>query len=155
MEQISTLSGEHFPQPPFWVCPVVAAFARGYNEACAPLERQALCTWAAQALGSRASYDVELARERLMYLVVRALRRKLPILRRWRALRPLPKPPLRERERERLAATLAATLARRSDGHQIAVAVFDALLALGCADRLPLGPRPSGDQVDPTTGCFS
>jgi hypothetical protein len=133
MELSSMLAGERFTDRPFSVCPVVAAFARGYNDACRPHERRTLYTWASEALGSRASYDVELARERLLYQAARALRTRLPICRRWRPVDwvALPEPPLGQLERGTLAAQVAVNLVRRPDGHAIAVALFEALLAVG------------------------
>jgi hypothetical protein len=157
MELPSMLAGERFTDRPVAVSPVVAAFARGYNDACRPHERQALYTWAAQALGSRASGEVELTRERLLYLVARSLRTKLSFRRGWREVtwRPLPEPPLRDFQRGRFAAQLAAALVRRPDGHAITVALFEALLAIGSRDPLEGEVWFAGAQIGRTTGSFS
>jgi hypothetical protein len=136
MELASMLAGERFSDRPASVSPVIGSFARGYNDACDDDRRQTLYDWASRAVGSRAAADIERERERALVDVARAIGQQLPPWRRrmtvvWRAL---PKPPLVDLQRERLAGLIARELARRSDGHAVAEALFERLLAVGRAE---------------------
>jgi hypothetical protein len=68
MELSSLLGGERFTDRPQRVCPVVAAFLRGYNDAVDPVLRQELYALAAIVVDSR-SDDAALRRERTRSLL--------------------------------------------------------------------------------------
>jgi hypothetical protein len=59
MELASTLAGEPFSDHPQCVSPVVAAFARVYNDSIDDERRQDLLRYAADAVGTAASEDLE------------------------------------------------------------------------------------------------
>jgi hypothetical protein len=64
MELASMLGGEPFSDRPASVCPVIGGFLRAYNDRIDDERRQDLYRYAAAVVGSRASGDVERARER-------------------------------------------------------------------------------------------
>ena len=83
MELSSMLGDERFTDHPQRVCPAVAAFLRGYNDALSPSLRQELFGIAAAVVGSR-TRDPEVRRERHLALLRHAFdvwaarRRRLP-----------------------------------------------------------------------------
>ena len=64
MELASMLAGERFSDRPRSVSPVIAAFLRGYNDLVDERRRQDLIRYAAEAVGTAASEEVEHARVR-------------------------------------------------------------------------------------------
>jgi len=64
MELASTLAGERFSDHPHSVSPVIAGLLRQYNDAVDDERRQALIPYAALAVGTRSSKEVERARAR-------------------------------------------------------------------------------------------
>jgi hypothetical protein len=62
MELASMLGGEPFSDHPASVCPVIGVLLRTYNDALDDGGRQELYAYAAKAVGSRGSRDVERAR---------------------------------------------------------------------------------------------
>jgi hypothetical protein len=139
MELASMLAGEKFTDRPYAVCPVIGAFARGYNDACDAERRQALYGWAASAIGTRGGEHVVLARERLLQAAALWVQAQLPLPRRRRAIgwRSVPEPPFQDLQRERLASLLARELVRMADGHVLAETLFEALVAVGERGRTP------------------
>ena len=59
MELASMLAGEPFNDHPQLVCPVIASFLRAYNDRIDDGRRQDLYAYAAKAVGSGASQDVQ------------------------------------------------------------------------------------------------
>src|ERR1700760_3869604 len=84
MELASMLAGEEFSDHPRSVCPIIAAFLRGYNAAVGGEERrQDLYGYASEVVGSRRGAEV--TRARTTYLTERARqlrgnRRRWPVL---------------------------------------------------------------------------
>ncbi|MGN6169961.1 MAG: hypothetical protein ACTHQQ_17600 [Solirubrobacteraceae bacterium] len=62
MELASMLAGERFSDRPRSVSPVIGAFLRGYNDLVDDHRRRDLIRYAAEAVGTAASEEVELAR---------------------------------------------------------------------------------------------
>ncbi|MEA2384313.1 MAG: hypothetical protein QOH72_4284 [Solirubrobacteraceae bacterium] len=127
MELASMLAGEEFTDRPESVCPVVAAFLRGYNDAIDDRRRQDLYGHAAAAVGTRASAAVTRRRAQRCLDELRALRRwPLATLSLPRAL-PDSVPGM-----ERVAGRLARELNRSGIGsHARALRIADVLIALG------------------------
>src|ERR1700753_1163871 len=85
MELASLLAGEPFSDHPKSVCPIIAAFLRGYNDAVDSERRQDLYRYASEAVGSRGGPDVINARTALLETRARELRGTLrggPLLQR-------------------------------------------------------------------------
>ncbi|HWE15131.1 MAG TPA: hypothetical protein VG365_16525 [Solirubrobacteraceae bacterium] len=59
MELASMIAGEPFTDHPRSVCPVVASFLRGYNDAIDDGRRQDLYRFASMAVGTRESWRIE------------------------------------------------------------------------------------------------
>lgn len=66
MELASMLEGEHFTDHPRSVCPVIAAFLRGYNDSLDDTRRQTLKRYAAECIGTRADPSTALRRRALI-----------------------------------------------------------------------------------------
>ena len=67
MELASMLAGEPFSDRPKSVCPVIAAFLRGYNDALPDRERDELYRFAAMVIGSARPWTIR--RERAQRLI--------------------------------------------------------------------------------------
>src|SRR5919201_4305681 len=64
MELASMLAGESFTDHPQSVCPAIAGFLRSYNDSVDDRRRQDLYPYAAKAVGSRATPQIERERAR-------------------------------------------------------------------------------------------
>src|SRR5207248_6831847 len=90
MELASMLAGERFSDRPRAVCPVVGAFLRTYNDALDDERRQDLYRYAADAVGTMASPEVERRRaERCVAWAAEAAPGSRFSLRRWASRRRL------------------------------------------------------------------
>jgi hypothetical protein len=130
MELASMLAGERFSDRPRSVCPVVGAFLRTYNDAVDDERRQDLYRYAAEAVGTMASVEVERRRAELCvaWAAVTAPGSRFA-LRRWAS-------------RRRLAAAgeFAARAAAREPtdhSHRRALAFLDELIGCPPATALP------------------
>jgi hypothetical protein len=136
MELASMLAGEPFTDHPRSVCPVIASFLRGYNDAIDDERRQGLYRCAADVVGTRASRATERARvlrcENELAEVDhhRAPKRLRGAARRIRRISPVW--PVTG-----LLADLARSLATADDGHRRAIALVDELIDIGVAASPP------------------
>jgi hypothetical protein len=76
MELASMLAGEPFSDHPVSVCPVIGAFLRAYNDSVEDDRRQDLYRYAAKAVGSRGSNEVQQVRAELLTEWTAALKRR-------------------------------------------------------------------------------
>jgi hypothetical protein len=128
MELASILAGEPFSDHPKSVCPIIAAFLRGYNDAIDSERRQDLYRYASEAVGSRGGPDVVNARTDLLEKRTRELRdtrRRRSLLQRIFGVQIQPS----------FGSDLAFAVRTLSDrgrhGHAEALALVDELLAIG------------------------
>ena len=84
MELASMLAGEPFSDHPSSVCPVIGSFLRAYNDSIGDERRQDLYAYAAKAVGTRASLEVQ--RERTERVTAWAIEMQQ---RRWTRFLPL------------------------------------------------------------------
>src|SRR4051794_41163630 len=62
MELASMLAGERFSDRPTSVCPIVGALLRAHNDALDELQRGDLYRYAAEAVGTRGEFELQLTR---------------------------------------------------------------------------------------------
>jgi hypothetical protein len=130
MELASMLGGEPFSDRPASVCPVIGGFLRAYNDRIDDERRQDLYRYAAAVVGTRASAEVERARERRCLAWAEGMRRRRRTLR-W--------PPLSASSSadRRLGLDAAGTYAARSirrhneRTHAAALELVEELIAMG------------------------
>jgi len=147
MELASILAGEPFSDAPRSVCPVIADFLRTYNDRVDDRRRQDLYEYAAKAVGTRCTGEVERARAELCRHWASRLQRTRP----WHqpALGPLaPRTPpailellgLHRPERAGHWAALAAAHDADERGHCAALGFVDELISVGAS---PPGAVPA------------
>ncbi|HYZ28277.1 MAG TPA: hypothetical protein VE570_04410 [Thermoleophilaceae bacterium] len=139
MELASMLAGERFSDNPRSVSRVVAAFLRSYNDLVDDERRQDLYRYAAESVGSRAPRRVERERAALCENWLRA-RKELTPHEQWEA-----SAPSAARRREARAAQAAHYAASNNDLHDAALALVDALIALGAPD-MPAPVEPAQEE---------
>jgi hypothetical protein len=143
MELASLLAGEQFSDHPKSVCPIIAAFLRGYNDAVDEERRQDLYRYAAEVVGSRAGAEVIRARTAHVTERVRALRgphRRWPVLSFLLGVRVEPS------LQSDLSFAVRALSDRGQQGHSEALTLVDELLAIGAPvvpDDCPIEPPAS------------
>ena len=131
MELASMLAGEPFSDRPASVCPVIGGFLRAYNDRIDDDRRQDLYRYASEVVGTRATADVERARERRCLAWADEMRRQRPRPLRWVG-RGAPTAVDR-----RLGLDAAGTYAARSirrhgeRTHVAALALVDELITMG------------------------
>ncbi|MGH2887681.1 MAG: hypothetical protein ACRDPA_34110 [Solirubrobacteraceae bacterium] len=137
MELASMLAGEPFSAAPNAVCPVIAAFLRTYNDRVDDRRRQDLYGYAAEAIGTRSTREVERARAKLCHRWAGKLQR-----RRLRHQPPLGPPPpstppaivellwLHRPERAGRRAALAAAHDTYEGPHRATLRFVDELIAV-------------------------
>lgn len=132
MELSSLLAGEPFSDRPASVCPVVAGFLRAYNDRIDDERRQDLYRYASEVVGTRASADVERARERRCLAWAGEMRqhRLFPL---WRGSRFGVPTSVDRRLGLDAAGTYAARSIRRHGDrtHAAALELVDELIAMG------------------------
>jgi hypothetical protein len=132
MELASMLAGEEFTDRPASVCPIVAAFLRGYNDAIDDHRRQDLYRFAAAAVGTRGSAELARRRAGRCLAELRAGRRGL--------FGPRTLPESAE-GMDRVAGRVARELSRAGIGsHTRALELADELIAMG---ETAAGPAPA------------
>ena len=128
MELASMLAGEEFSDHPRSVCPIIAAFLRGYNDAVDEERRQDLYRYASEVVGSRAGADV--IRDRTVHLTERARQLRGP-RRRWPLINFLFGMNVDPSFRSDLSYAVRALSDRGDQGHADALRLVDELLAIG------------------------
>ena len=128
MELASLLAGEPFSDHPKSVCPIIAAFLRGYNDAVDSDRRQDLYRYASEAVGSRGGPDVINARTVLLERRTRELREARH---RWSLLQRVFGLEIQPSFGSDLAFAVRTLSDRGQHGHAEALALVDELLAIG------------------------
>lgn len=122
------LAGEEFSDHPRSVCPIIAAFLRGYNDAVGEERRQDLYGYASEVVGSRRGAEV--TRARTTYLTERA-RQLRGNRRRWPVLGFLLGVSVEPSFRSDLSYAVRVLSDRGEQGHTQALTLVDELLAIG------------------------
>ncbi len=144
MELASLLAGEPFTDHPRSVCPIIAAFLRGYNDAVDSDRRQDLYRYASEAVGSRGGPDVVNARTALLEKRARELR---ATRRRWPMLQHLFGLELQPSFGSDLAFAVRILSDRGPQGHAEALALIDELLAIGSRPAAGLGEHRAAPTI--------
>jgi len=135
MELASMLAGEPFSDRPAAACPVIGGFLRAYNDRIDEERRQDLYRYAALVVGSRASAEVERAREErcLAWAEERKRERARPL--RW-VTRASPAVVDRRLGLDAAGTYAARSIRRHTDrSHAAALALIDELLAMDSGRR--------------------
>jgi hypothetical protein len=138
MELASMLAGERFSDRPRSVSPVIAAFLRGYNDLVDERRRQDLIHYAAEAVGTAASEEVERARVRrlVQWADERGGQSPRPaVLGSFGSLWARRSPPTDPES----AGVYAIRSIHRGNcrTHRHVLALLDELIAMGCRDPVP------------------
>ena len=142
MELASMLAGERFSDRPRSVSPVIAAFLRGYNDLVDERRRQDLIRYAAEAVGTAASEEVELARVRRLVQWADERSRESPrpiVLGAFGSLWTRRLPPTDPDS----AGVYAIRSIHRGSGriHRHVLALLDELIAMGGREPVPARPQ--------------
>ena len=145
MELASMLAGESFTDHPQSVCPAIAGFLRSYNDSIDDRKRQDLYPYAARAVDSRRTAQVERERARRLLSWAREMQRS----RGWSRVRfpnRLGSAVLQAQlDPESAGAHAAKAIRKHTDQtHASALALIDELLAIGADDHAP-APPPVAD----------
>lgn len=135
MELSSMLAGEPFTDRPATVCPVIGGFLRAYNDRIDDDRRQDLYRYAAEVVGTRASAEVERARERRCLAWAEEMKRQRPRPLRW-VVRTTPSGVDRRLGLDAAGTYAARSIRRHTDRtHAASLALLDELIAMGGAER--------------------
>ena len=146
MELASMIAGEVFTDRPATACPVIAGFMRAYNDRTGDERRQDLYRYAAEVVGTRATPDIEHARERRCLEWADMMRSQRPFVIRW-----MSRGSSSSFER-RLGLDAAGTYAARSirrhtdRTHAAALALVDELIAMGRTPERAVVDLPSASR---------
>ena len=146
MELASMLAGEPFSDHPASVCPVLGSFLRAYNDSIDDDRRQDLYAYAARAVGSRASINIQ--RDRADHLADWAFEMQR---RHWTS-RYLPLGRLRMASlRRQPSAHAVGTYAVRAipkhteSTHREVLGLLNSLLSIGAPAQPKMAPELAGD----------
>ncbi len=135
MELASMLAGESFTDRPATVCPVIGGFLRAYNDRIDDDRRQDLYGYASEVVGTRATAEVERARERRCLAWADDMRRHRPRPLRWVG-RTTPTAVDRRLGLDAAGTYAARSIRRHGDRtHLAALALVDELIAMGRGAR--------------------
>jgi len=129
MELASMLAGERFSDRPASVCPIIGALLRAYNDALDDQRRGDLYRYAAEAVGTRGDFILQLRRAATALGWARD--RHSARARRWRALKGLPLEPAPDWGPDQIARYVIRSVGRDDDGHEQLMALLDRLIELG------------------------
>jgi hypothetical protein len=133
MELASMLSGGRFTDRPRSVCPTIAAILRAYNDNVDERHRRELYRYAAESVGTRGSFALQLRRARvaLAWASGRYAQRRGLLSR--RAAEPEP-----DSGPDRIAYYVIGSIGRRhtDDSHGEVLSLLDSLIAMGAAEPL-------------------
>lgn len=149
MELASMLAGERFSDRPASVCPVIGAILRAYNDNTEEALRQDLYRFAADVVGTRASFELQHRRATLALAWGRARHDARGRLRRQ------PPAPDADWSPELVAEYVIRSLGRRitADVHGAMLGLLDELIALGSESQLiehlpqPVEDRSRSEEV--------
>ncbi len=130
------LAGERFSDHPVSVCPIVGAILRAYNDDIDEGRRPDLYRYAAESVGTRGSYALQLRRARHAIAWARMVYSKRGRLRR------RPTEPGPDYGPEEIAFYLVRSLGRRhsDESHAAVLAMLDELIEMGLETRIPEPP---------------
>jgi hypothetical protein len=137
MELASMLAGERFSDHPVSVCPIVGAILRAYNDDIDQGRRPDLYRYAAESVGTRGSYALQLRRARHAIAWARTVYSKRGRLRR------RPTEPRPDHGPDEIAFYLVRSLGRRhsDESHAAVLAMLDELIELGLESRMDALPE--------------
>jgi hypothetical protein len=140
MELASMLAGERFSDHPVSVCPIVGALLRAYNDDIGEQRRHDLYRYAAESVGTRGSFRLQLRRAE----VVLAWAGTIYAQRGW--LRRRPTPPCPDHGPDEIAFYVVRSLGRKhsDQSHAAVLALLDELIEMGLEERVAL-PAPPAD----------
>jgi hypothetical protein len=132
MELASMLAGERFSDRPASVCPIIGALLRAHNDTLDDERRSDLYRYAAEAVGTRGDFSLQLTRAAaaITWARRRYLRSRTGGLR--GRFRRLPDEPAPDHGPERISRYVIGSLGH--DGHQLLLALLDRLIELGYED---------------------
>jgi hypothetical protein len=146
MELASMLAGERFSDRPASVCPIVAALLRAYNDHIDDERRADLYRYAAEAVGTRGEFGLQLRRARVVVSWARATR--LARAHGFRSLSRQPEHPTADAGPESIARYVIGALGPRRRGrdgapggwsdtvHASVLGLIDLLIGLGAEARI-------------------
>jgi hypothetical protein len=135
MELASMIAGERFSDRPVSVCPVIGSILRAYNDGLDDQRRADLYRYAAEAVGTRGDFLLQLRRAQVAISWARARYQSRRWLARGSRSRPVPAP---DWGPDQIAAYMVGALGRRRRGrgwsatdHTEVLALIDELIELG------------------------
>jgi hypothetical protein len=143
MELASMLAGERFSDRPTSVCPIIGAILRAHNDAIDDDRRGDLYRYAAEAVGTRGDFMLQLSRAATALGWARD--RYEARARRWRGLRGMPLEPAPDWGPDQIARYLIRSLGRDGEGHQQLMDLLDGLIGMGTDVAQPVMPAPALD----------
>jgi hypothetical protein len=137
MELASMLAGESFSDHPQSVCPAIAGLLRSYNDSIDDRRRQDLYPYAAKAVGSRSTPQVERDRARRLLSFASEMQRARGWTRFMFPNRLGPAVLQAQLDPETAGAHAAKSIRKHTEqSHAAALALIDELLATGPRDRV-------------------
>jgi hypothetical protein len=132
MELASMLAGERFSDRPASVCPVIGSILRAYNDNAEEAHRQDLYRYASEAVGTRASFELQRSRAVLALTWARSRYEVRTRLRRQ------PSEPDPDWSPDLVAEYVVRSLGRRitADAHAAMLGLIDELILLGSEGEL-------------------
>ncbi len=144
MELASMLAGERFSDHPVSVCPIVGAVLRAYNDDIDEGRRPDLYRHAAESVGTRGTFGLQLRRAEHVLAWASAVYAKRGRLRR------RPTEPRPDHGPDEIAFYVVRSLGRRhsDESHAAVLALLDELIEMGLETRVP-EPLPQADAYAP------
>jgi hypothetical protein len=133
MELASMLDGGRFTDRPPSVCPIVGAILRAYNDNLDDARRQDLYRFAADCVGTRGEFSLQLRRARVALAWARDRYAD-----RSSVLRRRPQEPEPDFGPDRIAGYVIGAIGRRhsDDSHDAVMSLLDGLIAMGVGESL-------------------
>jgi hypothetical protein len=146
MELASMLAGERFSDHPVSVCPIVGAILRAHNDMVDDSRRGDLYRYAAEAVGTRGDFELQLTRAAaaITWARLRHVRRRSSIRGR---LRPLAVEPAPDHGPDQIARYVIRSVGRDGHGHEQILGLLDHLIELS-RELAPL-PEPARSESAP------
>lgn len=135
MELASMLAGERFSDRPASVCPVIGSILRAHNDTVDGALRGDLYRYAAEAVGTRGDFRLQLRRAAVAIAWARTRHDRRHRTLRGR-LRSVPVAPVADDGPDRIARYVIRSVNRDADGHAQLLALLDELIAVGLAPAL-------------------
>jgi hypothetical protein len=140
MELASMLAGERFSDRPASVCPIIGALLRAHNDALDDERRGDLYRYAAEAVGTRGDFMLQLRRAATALAWARD--RYSARSHRWRGLRGMPLQPAPDWGPDQIARYVIRSLGGDMEGHTQLMALLDRLIETRIETRLAPAAQP-------------